>query len=85
MKEARDKSGDDDDLAFNLDLVRARILTRWKGHDGEALALLDTLAEVRPCIRTAHTLLQACMPTWGAVFARATIGSTFAYADSSNT
>jgi len=48
VKEARDTSGDDEDLAFNLDLVRARILTRWKGHDGEALALLDTLAERRP-------------------------------------
>ena len=61
----RKNSGDDKTVAFDQDLLLARIFARWKGHDAEALAAYDRLAEVRVCTR--H-LLHCCQRAAVAAF-----------------
>ncbi len=45
VKAARGKA--EGDLAVDLDLLLGRVYSQWKGHDAEALAIYDRLAEVR--------------------------------------
>lgn len=45
VKAAKQKSKDAG-LAVDLDLLLGRVFSQWKGHNGEALALYDSLAEV---------------------------------------
>jgi hypothetical protein len=47
VRAARQKA-DGAELALDLDLLQGRVLSAWRGHNGEALALYDQLAEVRP-------------------------------------
>jgi hypothetical protein len=46
VKAARQKA-DSTELGVDLDLLQGRVLSSWRGHNGEALALYDELAEVR--------------------------------------
>ncbi len=56
VKEARKSSGSDADLGLDLDLVLARTFSKWNGHDSEALAIYDRLAEVRHALAPATRL-----------------------------
>ncbi len=56
VKEARKSSGSDADLGLDLDLVLARTFSKWKGHDSEALAIYERLAEVRHALSPATRL-----------------------------
>lgn len=47
VKAAKQKSSDAG-LAVDLDLLLGRVFSQWKGHNGEALALYDSLAEANP-------------------------------------
>lgn len=47
VKAARQKA-DAAEVAVDLDLLQGRVLSAWRGHSGEALAVYDRLAEVRP-------------------------------------
>lgn len=44
---AAKQGADGAELAVDLDLLQGRVLSAWRGHNGEALALYDQLAEVR--------------------------------------
>lgn len=50
VKAARKNGGKDKDkdLEFDQDLLLARVFARWKGHNAEALAIYDRLAEEDP-------------------------------------
>ena len=48
MVRAAKQGADGAELAVDLDLLQGRVLSAWRGHNGEALALYDQLAEVRP-------------------------------------
>ena len=48
MVRAAKQKADATELAVDLDLLQGRVLSAWRGHNGEALALYDQLAEVRP-------------------------------------
>jgi hypothetical protein len=47
---AAKQKADGAELAVDLDLLQGRVLSAWRGHNGEALALYDQLAEVH-CFR----------------------------------
>ena len=55
VKAARQKA-DAAELAVDLDLLQGRVLSAWRGHNGEALALYDRLAEVRPPLQPCAAL-----------------------------
>lgn len=46
--QAAQKQADDADVKVDLDLLAGRVYSQWKGHDGEALAIYDRLAESNP-------------------------------------
>ena len=65
VKEARQSSGSDADLGVDLDLVLARTFSKWKGHDSEALAIYERLAEVRRALAPAARLPVPSSPDSG--------------------
>lgn len=54
VKAARQRATDAE-LGVDLDLLLGRVFSRWKAHNGEALALYDQLSEVQHCFG-AHSL-----------------------------
>lgn len=48
VKAARKNGQGDKDVAFDQDLLLARVFARWKGHNAEALTIYDRLAEEDP-------------------------------------